>query len=307
MVKTATIANPMTTTPLDYFDKTQGTLEQLVLGVITQKLINRDYIHESLATDFTTNAINYSIALDSGDNLTIDGALSISLTFPTLPYERKILTDRDSFDLRILTLNSLNVDTLSLPQKPSYPIKSVAPILPAYLSQPVVDNTLERRLMALCLYIRNYINWVDRWDNVASYWIITVINNQPFSSYPLIEIEADRDALLLELQTGITYKSIPRERTYYPAQPASSSNPATAQEQVDFFGTETAQGFNIMLGENGVSDPASSNLSPMSSSLRDELQASGNSSENINGGTFGGNQPDSPQQKEPEKPTLPNC
>jgi hypothetical protein len=280
----------VTTTPLDYFDKTPGTLEQLVLGVITQKLINRDYIHESLATDFTTNAISYAVTLDSGDNGAIDGNLSLSLTFPTIPFERQILVDKSSYDLRILSLNSLNIDTLSLPQKPDYPAKSVLAQLPEYLSLDVPDNILERRLLALCLHIRNYLNWIERWNNVANYWIMNTVSGVFYSTYPLADIEADRDALLVELASGVTYKIIPPDRIYYPPPSPPEGNPSTAQELiVDFAST-------------GISDPASGNGSSLSSDLVDALLSASQSS-----GGFGGNQPDSPDSQPNEVPTLPNC
>lgn len=284
----------MTTTPLDYFDKVPGTLEQLVLGTITQKLINRDYIPSSLATDFTTNAINYAVTLDSGDNLSIDGSLSLSLTFPIIPFERQILVDKESFDLRIMSLNSLNIDTLSLPQKPDYPVKSVLAQLPEYLSLDVPQNILERRLMALCLHIRNYLNWIDRWNNLANYWILDVYQQTPSISYPLAEIEADRDALLLELQDGIVYRSIPPNRFYIAPPEPPLNDPGTAEEIIDFFS-----------GDSGSSDPGNSGTgSSFSSSMLDAIR------EIIEpaGGGFSLDIPDlSLSGGGTETPTLPDC
>jgi hypothetical protein len=295
----------MTTTPLDYFDKVPGTLEQLVLGVITQKLINQDYLPDLLVTDFTTNAINWSVTADSGDSLSIGASLSLSLTFPTLPYERQILTDRDSFDKRIMSINALSADTLSLPQKPNYPIKSTPAKLPKYLSEAVPENILERRLMALCLHIRNYLNWIERWNTVAIQWRFAKYsahwNTNPNITYPvydtipLAELERQRDDLLSELASAATFKQLPSFNitAILPAI-AASGNPATAKELINFFG-----------GAEMLTDPGNDSSPPLSTSLLKELEdaAQGNKSNN----QFSSNSPDAPTQKQPEVPTLPNC
>jgi hypothetical protein len=295
----------MTTTPLNYFDKVPGTIDQLVLAVITQKLINQDYVPELLRTDFTSNSVSYSVTSDSGDNGTNNASLAISITFPTLPYARQILVDREGFDKRVMSINSLNIDTLSLPQKPDYPIKSFPAQLPEYLSQSVPDNILERRLMALCLHIRNYRNWVQRWNNLASQWQFakyqTHWNVDPniiysvYETLPLIEIERLRDGLLLELTTRIKYQKIlPLDviATFPTSQPIVG-NPKSAQELIQF----------LIVAES--SDPANENQSPLSSQLLDDLFEAAKSNDSNNGFSL----PNSdPQLSTPtEKPTLPNC
>ena len=296
----------MTTTPLDYFDKTEGTLEQLVLAVITQKLINQDYVPDLLRTDFTNNSVSYSVTSDSGDNGTNDTNLAISLTFPTVPYARQILVDKEGFDKRVMSINSLNVDTLSLPQKPDYPIKSFPAQLPEYLSEPVPENILERRLMALCLHIRNYRNWVQRWDALANQWQFakyqTHWNVDPniiypvYETLPLIEIERLRDNLLAELNTGIKYVKVEsfEVTATFPVSGSSSGDPRSAQELIKF----------LISGE-ASSDPANENQSPLSSQLLDDLTQAVNSSGSSGGFSLPSQDP---QINTPtEKPTLPNC
>lgn len=299
----------MTTTPLNYFDKTKGTLEQLVLAVIVQKLINRDYVPELLRTDFTSNSVSYSVASDSGDNGTNNASLAISITFPTVPYARQILVDKEGFDKRVMSINSLNIDTLSLPQKPNYPLKSFPAQLPTYLNQSVPENILERRLIALCLHIRNYLNWVQRWNILAQQWRFakyqTHWNVDPNITYPvyetlpLIEIERLRDDLLLELSTGIKYKKIlPLDIVArFPTSQAIVGNPKSAQELI------------LFLNDGELSDPANENQSPMSSRLLEELTEAVNSSgSSVSGGIFGGSPKSEPQDNTPkEEPTLPNC
>ena len=280
----------MTTTPLNYFDKVPGTIEQLVLGVITQKLINQDFIPDLLKTDFTTNAIDWNVAIDSDEGLSINGNLSLSMTFPTLPYERQILTDRDTFDKRVMSINSLSVDTLSLAQKPNYPIKSTEPKLPDYLSEAVSENILERRLIALCLYIRNYLNWIDRWNICASQWILATYWNQVSTTLSLAEIEARRDDLLLELASGCKYVVSPVDSYIYPTKPIALGNPSSAKALTEYF-TE------------GSGDPAGgSSASPLSSNLLDSLVEASNS--NFSSSRFS---TDTPTKAPEEEPTLPNC
>jgi hypothetical protein len=295
----------MTTTQLDYFDKTPGTLEQLVLGVVTQKLINRDYVPELLRTDFTSNSVSYSVTSDSGDNGTNNANLAISITVPTVPYARQILTDKEGFDKRVMSVNSLNIDTLSLPQKPDYPIKSFPAQLPEYLDQAVPENILERRLMALCLHIRNYRNWVQRWNALATQWRFVKYqahwNVNPniiypvYETLPLIEIERLRDDLLLELSTRIKFKKIvPFDIVAtFPISGSVVGDPSSAQELIEF------------LNNGEVSDPANENQSPLSSQLLDDLYEAAQSNESNNGFSLPSSEP---QFNIPdEKPTLPNC
>jgi hypothetical protein len=293
----------MTTTPINYFDKVPGTLEQLVLAVITQKLINRDYVPGLLETDFTSNAITYSVTSNSGDNNSNTANLAISLTFPTVPYARQILVDKEGFDKRVMSINSLNIDTLSLPQKHAYPLKSFPAQLPAYLNQAVPQNILERRLMALCLHIRNYRNWVQRWNIIAVQWQFAkyqahwnIDPNTFYETLPLVEIELLRDALILELSTGIKYVKIP-VLSLEARLPSSSSpivgSPNSAQQLIEFLNPEIQ------------ADPANENQSPLSSQLLEDLFQAAKSNDSNNGFSLPSSDP---QANTPtEKPTLPNC
>jgi hypothetical protein len=277
----------MTTYPLSYFDKTPGTLEQLVLATITQSLANQDYVL-AIIRDFTTGSIEWNVTVDAvgSDNPTAN--LNMSLTFPTMPFDRQSLTDASSFDRRIASVNSLDIDTLSLPQKSSYPLNSYPVELPNYLSIVDAQNTLERRLMALIIHTRNVQNWIERWNRCASHWMLITYLSATNPRRTLGDVELERDNLLLELTDGFSYQPLPVDIFADGYLTPSQINPGNARAEID------------TLNNGSIDDPALSQL-PVSQTLLVELKQQLENNFANNAAEY------APINIPSESPSLPDC
>jgi hypothetical protein len=286
-----------------YFDATPGMLEQLVLAVVTQKLSNASYLPSNLETDFTTDSVDWNVTLDANGSGENQATLNLSITFITSPYARQILSNREGFEQRVVSYNSNSIDGLALNRESSYPINSYpVQYLPAYLLDNDHDqNTLERRMMWLCLQIQAVQNWISRWNNLARLWQLrnysTSVVLPPDMTIDQLNIK--RDLLLSQLSamvpteftTEYSYDVTPlaesalSESTYY-------ESPGYEYPGYEYPGYESP-------GDPANNDPSSY----LPSSLLDSLQSQ--SSE------YGSSSPDSdrPSRKEPEEnqPTLPDC
>lgn len=255
----------MTTYPINYFDGTEGILEQLLLAVIAQKLANKEYKQGLLDTGFVENSIDYNVTLDSVENGEMVATLNLSLTFPTMPYERQILADSDDFSRRIMSVNTAHISNSFLPRKATYPQRSLTPILPAYLNTASNENSLERRIFSLAYSMRNVLNWIARWNSCAqglhiARFFTTGTIQQNFNAYyaPI------KSALDLELVNGFTFAPIPVNPLIIPPAPVQigvSGEPGT---------------FSELAAEFGVSDPYSNsdNASKLSEGLLAQLTSS---------------------------------
>lgn len=292
----------------NFFDPTPGLLEQLVYAVIAQNLANKDYVPDVLATDFTTESVKWNVTLDAVDNKA-EATLNLSMAFVTLPYARQILADREGFERRVRSFNSTSIDTIGLNHQSDYPANSFRFQNPPPYLQDFSDdaNMLERRIVWMCLQIQAVESWIVRWNNCARLWLIRkYLDNETLGelysskSESLTELAVRRDALLEELNHPLIARFakftdiLESETTANSFSEASSDQFETAEASQNYYNN------NVVEAQN--SDPGSpSNSGYISSGILESLEAQGDEPE------YGGDRPDSPDNKEPESPTLPNC
>lgn len=281
----------MTSYGENFFDKTTGIIEQLVLAVIFQHKANQNYIPRALETDFTQNAVTWDVSIDSGNSANL-GTLNISVTLPTVPYDATILQDRTDISQRIASINPTAIDGLPVTTATDYEIKSFPVLnLPAYLedfSSPTyqITNLLERRIMALSIQAIAVQSWVNRWNATAGEWIFRTYYPTAVGVPSLVAIEAKRDALLDELTNGIPLTAIATAPVFSLSSLVSSGDPSNAQELENFLGGD---------------DPGNESTY-VSGSLLDLLNSSNS------GANAFGEPADSPASNlKSEEPTLSDC
>ena len=291
----------MTTYPQSFFTPTTGILEQLTLAAIAQSIANRSFLPGNVQTDFVKNSVNIAINGDA-NHLSSEGALSIDLQFITFSFDRQCLISKGGLDRRIASYNSTAIDEIAITRERTYPQQSFPVInLPEYLTSDTdPNNILERRILVLCLQALAVQRWIDRWNECAKDWFnrkyLPKISNDILKVPSLIKIEAIRDALLLELTTGIDY-DIADVKVFSDSQLgiAPATEPGTAQEETTYL--SGGSGDPLIIAEN------SGGGGYMSSGLVKQLEEA--LAENAlfgNGNIYYGG-----SSSPTEKPTLPNC
>jgi hypothetical protein len=280
-----------------YFDPTPGLIEQLVYAVIAQRLANQNYVADVIATDFTTDSVDWNVTLDTSDNQA-SATLNLSMAFITLPYARQILADREGLDKRIMSYNSTSIDTIGLNHQSNYPINSYPfQKSPPYLLDFTDDaNTLERRIVWICLQIQAVQSWIVRWNNCARLWMLRTYLDSVLTWHKpvptLVELEARRDALLEELNHSLIARF---------ANSLDSELQANGLVETVDNGFENAQSAQNYYSDNGDDPNGGSDAGYTSQGVLSDLQSQAGDSE------YGDNQPDNGSSKESESPTLPDC
>lgn len=283
-----------------------GLLEQLLLLVITQKLANANYVPSSLETDFTTRSVDWSLQIDTkiseNGEETSAGFIDISISLPILPYDNVCLesvpVDTD-ISRRIFSINPTNADSLYIAREPAYALNSYPAYCPAYLDDfSAVNmgkaNSLERRLMSLCLQIYGYKRWEFRYN-----YIVGLINMRELETIetPLVAdfpTLADLEQQRLDLVTEITTSNLALPLDL-PSYFVSTAPPPIS---IGSGGNGSAQALD---GYFGAADPSIGDKTSLSEFMKDLLNSTDSP-----GGNFGGS---SAQQNisGKETPTLKDC
>jgi hypothetical protein len=288
----------MTVYSENLFTGATGVLEHLILAVIAQKLANRGYLPSSLETDFTAQSINWQIISDSAQSREDSNAmLEINVTLPIIPYDSISLSNTDpDISRRLLSINSTNIDTLSISKEDTYDQKSLSARYPEYLNDFTSDNylitnTLERRIFNLCLQILSYERWEEKYnaiiDKLYFHYLVSLGGyDLPENIEGEGELEAQRQDLIAMLQ-GVDPLPLELPIIFNPIFPPGASTDG---------GSGSASGLGDFFGG---SDPA--NAPKLSESLLDLLNSANTAD------LFGSASDGSPSNNRPEVPTLADC
>jgi hypothetical protein len=279
----------MTKYTLSWLDKAPGIVEQLLLATVAQEMANRDYVPLAILTNFVSNSIQWDFTLDTDAS-----AITLNYQFVLDTFARQSMLDSPTIDRRISSINPLHIDEISLVTKSAYPQNSF-PVrnLPLYLSTDNVENTLERRICWTLIQIAAIENWINRWNTCVINWLSRTYDQLSFKPQlpSLAEIEATRDNLIIELNTGIKLSELFGSYGFTPIgeSPINADDVSGAQAELSYL-------------SNGASDPANevANLSNgLLSQLKEQLQEYNNQ--------FGAENPEATLFSKSESPTLPDC
>jgi hypothetical protein len=163
----------VTSYPESIYQSVPGHVQQVVLAAILQREANRDYIPEGLATDFTRNAVDWSVELQNSSDSEF-GYISISVS---LPLFKSPLITRSAIWQRVGTINSNDLASSELARQAAYSsvLGAVAPnpanpdSIPGASYPAGVPDTHERwlgylleTLLARYLFIKRWNNWAGQ-------------------------------------------------------------------------------------------------------------------------------------------------
>jgi hypothetical protein len=303
---------------------TKGLIAQIVLACTYQQICNRKYEARGVRKDFATGSIGQGIAATSEPEEIPTLRLDISMPID----QQSGLLQKTNLAERIESITDIDLDNVSVGREIAYirPNDFPTPSKPSFMIGQF--DTLERRIIWMCLQLVNLKSWVTEWNQ---YYRIVLLHRLAYSNREAILLSKPSlipfQPLIPSLAESILVVLIAQKTPYILSQSAV----LLAEDRLEDYTlhlvgelSSPLEYHNLILLDDGYKFeiPISPDTSPLvagsisdagsEQAYVDSLTSSNDSAPDILDyndfirGAESSNIPDAPDDKEPLN-TLPNC